>query len=245
LAGADIDLMQIALAAQTAEHLFVGTACGLMDQLTAAYGVRNHAMLIDCRSLERELVAMNAPNMAVVICDTGVKHELATSAYNERRRQCEQAVNILREQNPAIRSLRDVTMADFESKKHSLPEPLRRRCRHVVSENERTLSAVAALKNGDMDRLGELINLSHESLRNDYEVSCRELDLMVEIARAQQGVAGARMMGGGFGGSTVNLVARDRFDDFSRGVSGGYQRATSLLPTIITVEADDGVYEMN
>jgi len=244
LAGADIDLMQLALSAQTAEHLFVRTACGLMDQLTATYGVANHAMLIDCRSLERELVVMNVPNMTVVICDTGVKHELATSAYNERRQQCERAVNILQEQNHAIRSLRDVTPADFETHKNLLPELLRRRCRHVVSENERTLTAVAALKQGDVERLGELINLSHESLRDDYEVSCRELDLMVELARRQEGVAGARMMGGGFGGSTVNLVPRDNVDEFRRAVSEGYERATGLRPTIITVEADDGVCEI-
>jgi galactokinase len=245
LAEADIDLMQLALSAQAAEHLFVGTACGLMDQLTAAYGVANHAMLIDCRSLERQLVVMNVPNMTVVICDTGVKHELATSAYNERRQQCEQAVKILQEQNGAIRSLRDVTFADFETHKDLLPEPLRRRCRHVVSENERTLSAVGALKQGDVERLGELINLSHESLRDDYEVSCRELDLMVELARGQEGVAGARMMGGGFGGSTVNLVARDKFNEFRRAVSEGFQRETGLIPTVIAVEADDGVGEIS
>ena len=243
LAGADIDLMQLALSAQTAEHLFAGTACGLMDQLTATYGVANHAMLIDCRSLERELVDMNVQNMTVVICDTGVKHELAGSAYNERRQQCEQAVKMLQEQNHGLRSLRDVTLADFEKHKERLPETLRRRARHVVSENERTLNAVAALKQGNVDRLGQLINLSHESLRDDYEVSCRELDVMVELARQQKGVTGARMMGGGFGGSTVNLVPRDNFDEFRRAVSEGYQRATGLLPTIIAVAADDGVCE--
>jgi galactokinase len=245
LAEEGFDLMQLALVAQTAEHLFAGIASGLMDQLTAAYGVANHAMLIDCRSLERQLVVMNVPNMTVVICDTGVKHELASSAYNERRQECEQAVTILQEQNRAIRSLRDVTLADLETHKDLLPETLRRRCKHVVSENERTLGAVAALKQGDVERLGELMNLSHESLRDDYEVSCRELDLMVELARQQKGVAGARMMGGGFGGSTVNLVPRDSFNEFRRAVSEGYQRATGLVPTVIAVEADDGVGELN
>ncbi|HYJ85915.1 MAG TPA: hypothetical protein VEW46_07665, partial [Pyrinomonadaceae bacterium] len=179
------------------------------------------------------------------ICDTGVKHELASSAYNERRQQCEQAVKIVQEQNHGIRSLRDMTLADFENHQDRLPEPLRRRARHVVSENERTLSAVAALKRGDVDRLGEMMNLSHESLRDDYEVSCRELDLMVELARQQQGVTGARMMGGGFGGSTVNLVPRDSFNEFRRAVSEGYQRGTGLLPTVIAVEADDGVGEIS
>lgn len=243
LAGTEVDLMQLALCAQTAEHLFVGTKSGLMDQLTAAFGVRNQAMLIDCRSLERELAVMNLPNMAVVICDTGVKHSLATSAYNERRRECEQAVTILKIWNPAINSLRDVTLADVESHKDLMPEGIQRRCRHVISENDRTLSAAQALRHGHVERLGELMNLSHESLRDDYEVSCRELDLMVELARQQEGVAGARMMGGGFGGSTVNLVASDRLNQFRRFVSDGYHAATGLLPTIFSVEADDGVQE--
>lgn len=243
LSGSEIDLMELALAAQTAEHLFVGTRSGLMDQLTAAFGLKDHAMLIDCRSLERELAAMNIPDMAVVICDTGVKHSLATSAYNERRRECEQAVNLLRKHNPAIRSLRDVTLGELESREKLLPEILRKRCRHVISENERTLSAIQALRHGHIDRLGELMNLSHESLRDDYQVSCPELDLMVELARQQDGVAGARMMGGGFGGSTVNLVSRDRLDQFRSFVSDGYYNATGLLPMIFPVQADDGVKE--
>lgn len=243
LAGTEVDLMQLVLAAQTAEHLYVGTKSGLMDQLTAAFGVRNHAMLIDCRSLESELAVMNIPNVAIVICDTGVKHTLATSAYNERRRECEQAVTILKKWNPAINSLRDVTLGDFESHKDLLPEAIQRRCRHVISENDRTLSAAEALKHGQVERLGELMNLSHESLRDDYEVSSRELDLMVELARQQEDVAGARMMGGGFGGSTVNLVAIDRLDQFRRVVSDGYHAATGLPPTIFSVEADDGVQE--
>jgi galactokinase len=245
LAGATVDLMELALSAQAAEHRFVGTECGLMDQLTSTYGVSNHAMLIDCRSLERELVVMNIPNMSVVICDTGVKHELATSAYNERREQCQQGVRILQQQNLAIRSLRDLSFDDFEIHEHLLPEPVRRRCRHVISENERTLNAVTALKRSDAARLGELMNRSHESLRDDYEVSCRELDLMVELARQQEGVTGARMMGGGFGGSTVNLVRRDSFNDFHRVISEGYQAVTGLRPTIITVEAADGVGEVH
>jgi galactokinase len=141
--------------------------------------------------------------------------------------------------------LRDVTLADFQKHQHLLPETLRRRCRHVVSENERTLTAAEALKNGDVQRLGELINLSHESLRDDYEVSCRELNIMVELAMQQPGVAGARMMGGGFGGCTVNLVSSDGFHQFRRSVSADYQRATGLVPTILQITADDGVCEMN
>jgi galactokinase len=183
--------------------------------------------------------------MAIVVCDTRVKHDLATTAYNQRRRECEQAAAILRKTKPSVRSLRDVTLSDLELYGELLPETLRRRSCHVISENERTLSAAEALINGDVHRLGELMNLSHESLRDDYEVSCPELDIMVELSRQQTGVAGARMMGGGFGGSTVNLVRRNNIDQFRRRVSEDYQRATGLVPAIITVTADDGVREMN
>jgi galactokinase len=244
LAGSEIDLMELALVAQKAEQLFVGTKSGLMDQLTAVFGVKNHAMLIDCRSFDRKIMPLNIPKMAVLVCDTKVKHELATSSYNERRFECEEAVEILRQKNPKIRSLRDVTTSDLQSDGKLLPDTLRRRCCHVVSENERTLFAAEALMNGDVDRFGELLNLSHESLRDDYEVSCRELDLMVELSRQQNGVAGARMMGGGFGGSTVNLVPLDNVEQFRRCVSSAYQRVTGLVPTISTVAADDGVCEM-
>jgi galactokinase len=245
LAGYEVELMKLALAAQRAEHVFVGTESGLMDQLTAAFGTRNHAMLIDCRSLERKMIPLNIPAMAIVVCDTRVKHDLATTAYNQRRRECEQAAAILRKTKPSVRSLRDVTLSDLELYGELLPETLRRRSCHVISENERTLSAAEALINGDVHRLGELMNLSHESLRDDYEVSCPELDIMVELSRQQTGVAGARMMGGGFGGSTVNLVRRNNIDQFRRRVSEDYQRATGLVPAIITVTADDGVREMN
>jgi galactokinase len=245
LAGSEINLMELALSAQTAEHLFVGTKSGLMDQLTATFGVKNHAMLIDCRSLERRLTVLNIPNMAVVVCDTGVKHDLAISAYNERRHECEQAVKILRGKKPAAGSLRDVTIDDLETYGDILPPTLRRRCRHVLSENVRTLFAAEALANGDVDRLGKLMNLSHESLRDDYEVSCEELDTMVELCRQQEGVAGARMMGGGFGGSTVNLVRRDNVEQFRQRVSEGFQRETGLEPGIITVAADNGVGEIS
>jgi galactokinase len=235
--------MKLALAAQSAEHQFVGTKSGLMDQLTAAYGTRNHALLIDCRTLARTLIPLNIGAMVIVVCDTRVRHELATSAYNQRRNECETALAILRERNSQILSLRDVKVADLESQRQELPETLYRRCRHVVSENDRTLSAAEALRCGDVDYLGQLMNLSHDSLRDDYEVSCRELDIMVELARKQEGV-GARMMGGGFGGSTVNLVPRDGLEHFRSSISEDYRRATNLTPTITAIEADDCVMEM-
>ena len=173
-----------------------------------------------------------------------VKHELATSGYNKRRDECRKAVSILRREKNSIGSLRDVTWDDLKASGDLLPETLRRRCRHVISENERTLRAADALKNGDAAGLGELMTLSHESLRDDYEVSCRELNIMVELARQQHYVTGARMMGGGFGGCTVNLVQHDKLDQFRQFISAGYEQATGLVPSIIPITADDGVGEM-
>jgi galactokinase len=231
------------VAAQAAEHSFVGTKSGLMDQLTATFGVKNHCMLIDCRSLDRKLTPLQVPGFTVVVCDTAVKHKLATSAYNQRRLECEESVALLRTYDTAIRSLRDVTSAELESYVDRLPQTLYHRSRHVVSENERTVAAVQALVERDVNRLGELMNLSHESLRDDYEVSCPELDLMVQLSRRLKCVVGARMMGGGFGGSTVNLVGRDAVSEFRERVSEAYQLATGLTPSIFPVEADDGVGE--
>ena len=244
LANIDIDPLELAQAAQTAEHRFGGTNSGLMDQMTTIFGAKDFALLIDCRTNDRRLIPLNMPATEIVVCDTGVKHHLATTAYNQRRRECEQAVTLLRAHDSAIRSLRDVAVARLEEYAEYLPPTLFRRMRHVVSENERTLAAADALATGDTALLGKLMNSSHESLRDDYEVSCRELDIMVQLARDQPGVAGARMMGGGFGGSTVNLVSRERNDDFRARVSAAYQRITGIKPTIFTVNAAEGVSEI-
>jgi galactokinase len=244
LAEDEFNPKELALCAQTAEHEFVGTHSGPMDQLTAVFGVRNQAMLIDCRTLDLELIPLNIPEFSIVVCNTMVKHELATSGYNQRREECQEAVAILRRHNGAIGSLRDVTVVDLEAGGDSMSATLRRRCRHVVSENERTVLAADALKNGDALALGELMNLSHDSLRDDYEVSCRELDIMVELARQQHCVIGARMMGGGFGGCTVNLVSGDHLDEFWQSISIGYEQATGLIPSVLAIRADNGVREM-
>ncbi len=243
LAECDMDLVELALAAQSAEHRFAGTESGVMDQLTSVFGVQNHAMLIDCRSLERKLIPLNIPSMAIVVCDTNVKHELATSAYNQRRRECREAVAEIRKHDSTIGSLRDLDLDQFKLHEGKLNETLRRRARHVISENQRTVDAAEALQNGDVAHLGNLMNSSHESLRDDYEVSCRELDIMVDLARQHVGVVGARVMGGGFGGSTVNLVLRENVEQFRSIVSEAYQSATGFVPAIIVVDADEGVRE--
>lgn len=243
MAGREVSLLDLARAAQEAEHIFVGTNSGLMDQLTAAFAQENHAMLIDCRSLEVTQIPMRLPTTAIVICDTRVKHALVNSAYNERRLECERAVELLREKKRNIRALRDLEMADLNVVE-DLPEPERRRAHHVVTENERTLQAATALRVSDAGKLGKLMVQSHESLRDGFEVSCRELDLMFELALSQEGVSGARMMGGGFGGCTINLVEREKVETFAADMTVGYQLATGLVPLINVVQAGGGVNEL-
>ena len=244
LSNSKITSTQLALAAQRVEHLYAGTKCGIMDQLASVFGQKDHALLIDCRSLEITPIKLNLPHHAIVVCNTKVKHELANSAYNERRAECELAVSMLREKLPHILALRDVTMTDFEQHKNSLPEPIRRRCRHVVSENGRTQGAALALDDRNAEAFGNLMRQSHESLRDDFEVSCAELDTMVEVAMSHDGVSGARMTGGGFGGCTVNLVRRDLVDSFREFVGDTYKRETGITPEIYLVEADGGAYEV-
>jgi len=243
MAGLEISRLRLAQAAQEAEHVFVGTNSGLMDQMTASLAQESHAMLIDCRSLQVTQIPMRLPSTAIVICDTRMKHALVSSAYNDRRRECERAVELLREKRPDVSALRDLERDDIDLLA-DLPEPERRRARHVVTENERTLKAAQALKVSDVSKLGTLMVKSHQSLRDDFEVSCRELNIMFELALKQDGVSGARMMGGGFGGCTINLVDHEKLEWFAERMTGGYEQATGLVPTINVVQADDGVSEL-
>src|SRR5438445_641819 len=195
----------LALAGQAAEQAYVGTMCGVMDQFVAALGQVDHALLIDCRTLEAKPIPLALGGAVLLICDTGVKHELASSEYNLRRAECQRGVELLRHVLPDVRALRDVSVSQFAEHGEKLADPVRKRCRHVVTENARTLAAVRALAERNLDELGRLMVLSHRSLREDYEVTCPELDLCVEVATGLPGVYGARMTGGGFGGCTVNL----------------------------------------
>ncbi|HKP45245.1 MAG TPA: galactokinase, partial [Pyrinomonadaceae bacterium] len=237
-----ISRFDLARAAQKAEHLFVGTNSGLMDQLTAVFAETNHAMLIDCRSFELKQIPMELPDVAVVVCDTRVKHALVNSAYNQRRAECENAVALLAQAKPGITALRDVTLDELDLIA-ALPEPERSRARHVATENDRTLRAARALAGRQIEELGRLLIQSHQSLREDFAVSCRELDIMVELALKQPGVYGARMMGGGFGGCTINLVQRATLEHFEAIMTRDYQQATGLETLIHVVQADEGVRE--
>jgi galactokinase len=244
LAGAEVDRVALALACQEAEHVYVGAQVGIMDQLIAVLGRRGHALLIDCRTLEAAPVPLDSSEAAVVVCDTHVKHRLASSEYNRRRAECEQGLGVLQRALPEITALRDVTAVEFEQYGERLPETIRRRCRHVITENERTLRAAEALRRGGLEEVGRLMYLSHHSLRDDYEVSIPELNVLVGIAEDCPGVLGARMTGGGFGGCTVNLVRREAVEVFIDRVSRGYYAATKITPSVYFTEASEGAREI-
>ena len=238
-----IDRTTLAQIGQQTEHDFVGVKVGIMDQFVSANARAGHALLLDCRTLKYENVPLDTKNTAVVICDSLVTHELASSEYNTRRNQCEQAVEILKNFLPEIVKLRDVSLSEFEKYAAELPEIVCRRARHIITENERTLNAADALKQNDLESFGKLMWASHASMRDDYEISCRELDILVEIARKINGVLGARMTGGGFGGSTVNLVKRDCLEEFKEKISTEYQQKTGIELKILVSEASNGASE--
>jgi galactokinase len=234
-----IDRTQLAKICQRAENEFVGARVGIMDQFVSCQGQAGHALLLDCRTLEYRALRLPA-KMQLVICNTMVKHKLQGSEYNDRRSECEEAVRRLAKALPAIRSLRDVSLQQLTQHRGQLSETLYKRCRHVVTENERVRKAAQALESGDTGVLSELMAESHRSLRDDYQVSCRELDVMVEIARRQSGVHGTRMTGGGFGGCTINLVDTAHSLEFRKNVSAEYRAATGLQPDIYICEASQG-----
>ena len=240
----EVDRVKLALAGQAAEHEYVGAKVGIMDQYIAALAGKNHALLIDCRSLEAAPVPIDTSSVSIVICDSRVKHELASSAYNERRAECEQGVELLKDALPDIRALRDVSVPDFEKHEGRLPEIIRRRCRHVVTENARTLEAATAFRQSDLQTAGQLMYESHRSLDRDYEVSCLELNQLVETAAQVKGVLGARMTGGGFGGCTVNLVKNESLDEFTETVTREYYEATARAPAIYVSQACGGAEEV-
>jgi galactokinase len=238
-----IERKELAKLCRKAENEFVGARVGIMDQYVSLFGEKDKALLLDCRSLDYKLLPLPV-DIQLVICNTMVKHALASGGYNERRSQCEEGVSELRKVLPDISALRDVSSVQLEQHRDALQPIIYSRCKHIVSENERVLASAAALERSDLRVFGSLMNDSHRSLRDDFEVSCAELDLMVELARGVEGVHGARMTGGGFGGCTVNLVARDQVDRFERVVAPGYEKATGLRPEIYVCQAVKGAEEI-
>ena len=239
-----VDPVNLALLCQRAENEFVGARCGIMDQFTSCCGRAGHLLLLDCRSLDFQLLRLPA-EVQLVIGNTMVQHDLSVTEYNTRRAECEEGVRRLARVLPGIRALRDLSPSVLDEHRGLLTDTIYKRCRHVVSENGRVLEASTALKTSETAALGQLMADSHRSLRDDYEVSCSELDTMVEIASRQVGVYGSRMTGGGFGGCTISLVASEHSPKFQRRVAVEYQAATGLLPDIYVCEASKGAEAMN
>jgi galactokinase len=237
VAGSSLSRRELAVAALAAEQDFVGTRCGIMDQLIAVSGLKGHALLIDCRSLEHRAIPLPA-GIDLVIVNTMVPHRHSSSQYNARRGECEEAARLLG------KPLRDIRAADWPSAEKQLPERLMRRARHIVTENSRVLDFVRACEHNDIAQLGRLMAASHRSLASDYEVSCPELDFLVEHAVSLAGVAGARMTGGGFGGCTVNLVLPGAVGEFRRSIADAYQRRFALRPEVYCAHSADGAAEI-
>jgi galactokinase len=240
LAGAAIDLTELALACQQAEHEFVGTRCGLMDQFIACRGRAGHALMLDTRTLEAEWLPI-PEGIRVLVCNSMTKHAHASSGYNERRADCEAGVRALAAKLPDVRALRDIALTDLESHRAELTDRVYRRCRHVITENARVLQAADALGNGDLDVFGTLMVDSHESLREDFEVTTVEIDALVDAALACDGVYGARMTGGGFGGCTIALVDQEHAAAVAAEVIERYRAATGRRAEVYPCIPSDGV----
>jgi galactokinase len=239
LNGKTLSLKQIAKLCQSAENEFVGAHVGIMDQFVSCFGEEGRAVLIDCRSLDFTLVPIPR-EVSFVICNTMVKHELSGGEYNRRREQCEEGVRLLSRFYPGIKALRDVSFDQLAAHEGDLPPLVYRRCLHVVRENERTLQAARLFESGDLGGVGQLMRASHESLRDLYEVSCSELDDMVEAADGLAGYVGGRMTGGGFGGCTINLVEQKHAESFAQAVGERYRKKTGVRPDVFICNAANG-----
>lgn len=232
---------QIVSMAQKAEHEYAGVMCGIMDQYASVFGRQNSVFRLDCRSLEHNYYPFNMSEYAIVLCDTLVKHELASSEYNLRRQECEKGVEILKKIDPSITALRDVEI-DMLKNYEELFDPITyKRCAYVVHENQRVLTACDALANEDFILFGNLMYNSHEGLMNDYEVSCNELDILVDLTKNLDYVLGSRMMGGGFGGCTINLIKRSFLNEFKDIITSGYHKQTGKKTIIYPVTLGNGV----
>lgn len=242
LNGWEISLMKMAQIAQKAENEFVGVQCGIMDQFASLNGKEAHALKLDCRTLEFEKIPFRDPDFNIVLCDTGVRRELAGSEYNVRRSQCEEGVSILQKSYPEVKKLRDVTLEMMEENRGEMDEVVFKRCKFVIEENQRVLDSCDDLERDNIRAFGEKMFRSHQGLQHEYEVSCKELDILVDIAKDEDGVIGSRMMGGGFGGCTINLVRTESVDQFTGLVKEKYREKTGREASVYVTTISDGTH---
>lgn len=228
------------LAAQKAEHNFVGTLCGIMDQFASMMGKKNSAILLDCKTLDYHYFPLDLGNYSLLFLNSNVTHNLADTAYNTRRKECETGVQIIQKTHSEVLSLRDVTMEMLEAHKTAMPPIVFKRCAYVIEENQRVLDATKALEQKDFQRLGVLLYQSHNGLQYEYEVSCPELDYLVALTKEKPFVLGARMMGGGFGGCTINLIAQEQIEDFTAEAAKAYNTKFGIDLTPYIVALGDG-----
>ena len=235
-----IEKIEMVKMAQLAEQTFAKVMVGIMDQFASMFGKKDHVIKLDCRSLEYEYVPLDLKGIKILLLNTNVKHSLASSEYNTRRQQCEQGVAWVKEKHPEVNSLRDVTMEMLNEHVASKDETIFKRCKYVVEENIRLLQGCEDLKSGDIEALGKKMFRTHEGLSKEYEVSCKELDYLVEYVKGNTSVLGARMMGGGFGGCTINLVKEEAIDELVKNISKDYQEAMNLELTDYIAGIEDG-----
>ena len=241
----EITMPEIAQIGQYSENNFNGCNCGIMDQFASAMGKKDNAIFLDTNTLEYEYAPVVLPDAKIVITNSKVKHSLVDSAYNDRRSECETALEELKSEMPIV-TLGDLTEAEFEAHKDTIKDPVRQlRAKHAVYENQRTIRAVAALKANNIEEFGKLMNESHISLKNDYEVSCEEIDILVDLAWEIPGVIGSRITGGGFGGCTVSIVKNDAVDTFIEKVGNGYKEQTGNTAEFYVVEVGDGAHRLS
>ncbi|MEO6491150.1 MAG: galactokinase [Ferruginibacter sp.] len=230
--------------AQRAEHVFVGVRVGIMDQFASMFGKKDHVIKLDCRSLDYEYVPFQLGDHKILLLNTNVKHNLASSEYNNRRIQCEKGVSMVAVHEPSVKSLRDADITMLKNYVEPADPLVYSRCKYVVEENERLLAGCEDLKRGDIKALGEKMFRTHRGLRNEYEVSCKELDFLVDYVQKIPAVAGARMMGGGFGGCTINLVPENEIEKLVHDISLAYQSAMNLPLTSYIATIENGTEEM-
>lgn len=242
LFGFQISKRSFALYAQKSEHLFAGVNCGIMDPYASAFGVKDRALLLDCRTNTHEEVPVILDDYCLILANSKVKHTLADTAYNKRRESCEESVRILQAHFPDIKTLRDLSISDIENVESILPLALFPKAKHVITECQRVHDASKALKEGDLESFGQLLKTSHYSLSKDFEVSCPELDFLAEKSWELDGVLGSRMMGGGFGGCTINLVKKSELDLFKSQISDSYFTKFGINTEFIPVMISDGAH---